>query len=232
MNLKNSVAFVTGGNRGLGLAFAREVLSRGAAKVYAGVRDPGGFHDPDIVPVRADVTDPASVLAAAARCRDTTLLVNNAGIANVAFPLDWEMEDRSREFFETNYYGLVRASQAFAPVLAENGGGAIINVLSDTVWRPIPMLAAYGASKAAAWSFTNTLRIQLQDQGTRVLALHVGYVDTDMTRGLNVAKSNPEEVIRQALDALEAGKAEVLADAGTRELKADLASECAQYLRG
>src|SRR5262249_23446365 len=131
MNLKNSVAFITGGNRGLGLAFACGVLSRGAAKVYAGVRDPGSFHHPDIVPIRVDVTDPASVLAAAAHCRDTSLLINNAGIADVAFPLDGLMENRSREFFETNYFGLVRASQAFAPVLAENGGGAIINILSD-----------------------------------------------------------------------------------------------------
>jgi NAD(P)-dependent dehydrogenase (short-subunit alcohol dehydrogenase family) len=206
------------------------MLSRGAAKVYAGMRDPSSFHDPDIIPVKLDVTVPDSVRAAAAHCRDTSLLVNNAGIANVAFPLDGLMEPRSREFFETNYFGLVRTSQAFAPVLAENGGGAIINVLSDTVWRAIPMLAAYGASKAAAWSFTNTLRIQLQKQGTQVLGLHVGYVDTDMTRDLSVPKSTPEEVIRQALEALEAGRPEALADAGTRELKDNLSSGRAQYL--
>src|SRR5262249_28753694 len=159
--------------RGLGLAFARAALSRGAAKVYAGMRNPNSFHDPDIVAIELDVTNPASVRAAAECCKDTSVLVNNAGIAHIARPLDGLMELRSREFFETNYYGMVRTTQAFAPVLAENGGGAIINVLSDTTWRPIPMLAAYSASKAAAWSFTNTLRAQLREYGTRVLALHV-----------------------------------------------------------
>jgi NAD(P)-dependent dehydrogenase (short-subunit alcohol dehydrogenase family) len=151
MNIQDSVAFVTGANRGLGLAFARELLGRGAKTVYAGVRNPNGIDAPGLVPVKLDVTDPASVQAIAARCRDVTLLINNAGIgpANTG-ALDPALIDSMREVFETNFYGLVRASQAFAPVLARNGGGAIINVLSDATWFARPVLTAYSAAKSAA----------------------------------------------------------------------------------
>src|SRR5262245_24465385 len=147
MKIRNSVVFITGGNRGLGLAFARAAVSRGAAKVYAGMRNPNGFDLPGIVPIKLDVTDPASVRAAARQCSDTTLLVNNAGIGRMGSPLDGSMEELSRELFETNYYGIIRVTQAFAPALASNGGGAIINVLSDAAWLPVPMLSAYSASK-------------------------------------------------------------------------------------
>jgi NAD(P)-dependent dehydrogenase (short-subunit alcohol dehydrogenase family) len=230
VKIRNSVVFVTGGNRGLGLAFAREALLRGAAKVYAGMRNTRGFDVPEIEPVRLDVTDPTSVRAAAATCGDTTLLVNNAGIARIGSPLDGNMEDLSREVFETNYYGVIRTTHAFVPVLARNGGGAVINVLSDATWRPVPILSAYSALKAAAWSFTNTLRLQLKEQRTQVLALHVGVIDTDLTRDFNVPKSSPAEVARHTLDALAADKDEVLADEGTRVLKQGLSRERASYL--
>lgn len=128
MNVQDSVVFVTGANRGLGLAFAREALSRGAAKVYAGMRDTEGFDAPGIVPIKLDVTDPPSVSAAAALCGDTTLLVNNAGIGAIQTgPLDGNMDELSRKVFETNFYGVIRVTQAFAPVLARNGGGAVIS---------------------------------------------------------------------------------------------------------
>jgi NAD(P)-dependent dehydrogenase (short-subunit alcohol dehydrogenase family) len=152
MNIRDSVAFVTGANRGLGQAFARELLARGAKTVYAGVRNPNGIDVPrGFVPVKLDVTDPASVRAIAARCSDVTLLINNAGIgrANTG-ALDLALIDSMREVFETNFYGLVRASQAFAPVLARNGGGANINVLSDATWFARPVLTAYSAAKSAA----------------------------------------------------------------------------------
>ena len=182
MNIKHSVAFVTGANRGLGLAFARALLARGASKVYAGVRNPEGVDIPGVIAVRLDVTDPASVAAAAAQCGDVTLLVNNAGIARVMpSMLDAQLADVAREVFETNYYGVMNVSQAFAPVLAANGGGAIVNVLSDAVWVARPFLSAYAASKAAAWSFTNALRIELRGQHTLVQGVHVGFMDTDMT---------------------------------------------------
>ncbi|WP_029921427.1 SDR family oxidoreductase [Nevskia soli] len=230
MKVQKSVVFVTGGNRGLGLAFAREALHRGAAKIYVGMRNTNGFDVPGLVPVSLDVTDLESVRAAAAACSDTTLLVNNAGIGRLGLPLDSTMEALSREVFETNYYGLVRTTQAFAPVLAKNNGGAIINVLSDVTWRPVPILSAYSASKAAAWSFTNTLRPLLKEQRTQVLALHVGVVDTDLTKDFNVPKSNPATVVRRTLDALEANMEEALADEGTQVLKQGLSRERASYL--
>ncbi|HET9156467.1 MAG TPA: SDR family NAD(P)-dependent oxidoreductase, partial [Myxococcaceae bacterium] len=150
MNIHGSVVFVTGASRGLGLAFAREALARGARKVYAGMRRTDGFDVPGILPVILDVTDPASVRAAAEACTDVTVLVNNAGIGRLGSPLDASMDGLSREIFETNYYGMIRTTQAFAPILARNGGGAIINVLSDASWRASPLLSAYCASKAAA----------------------------------------------------------------------------------
>jgi len=230
MKIENSVVFVTGGNRGLGLAFAREALSRGARKVYAGMRRTDGFDVPGIVPIPLDVNDADSVLAAAARCTDVTVLVNNAGIGRPGSPLDHSMEELSRAFFETNYYGMIRTTQAFAPVLARNGGGAIVNVLSRATWRPSPLLSAYSASKAAAWSFTNSLRMQIKAQGTQVLALHVGFVDTDLVRGLDVPKSAPAEVVRRTLDGLTAGKDEVIADEGTQLVKQGLSSEQPSYI--
>ena len=182
MDIKDSVVFITGANRGLGLAFAQAAVKRGARKVYAGVRTPGSGQTPGIVQVKLDVTDPASIAQAVAQCGDTTLLVNNAGIARLnSSVLDASMVDLSREIFETNYYGTIRVSQAFAPVLAANGGGAIINVLSDATWFARPMLAAYSASKSAAWSFTNALRIELRSQQTAVLGLHVSFMAVSYT---------------------------------------------------
>jgi NAD(P)-dependent dehydrogenase (short-subunit alcohol dehydrogenase family) len=231
MKVEDSVVFVTGANRGFGLAIAREALSRGAAKVYAGMRNTDGFDIGGIAPVKLDVTNPDSVMATAARCSDTTLLINNAGIGGIVTgPLDVRMEGVSRQVFETNFYGMVRMAQAFTPLLARNGGGAIINVLSDVTWLPNPVLAAYAASKAAAWSITNTLRLQLKSQGTQVLALHVGFMDTDLTKSIDVPKTSPHDVARQTLDALAAGKDEVLADEGTRALKQGLSREPASYL--
>jgi NAD(P)-dependent dehydrogenase (short-subunit alcohol dehydrogenase family) len=231
MNIKHAVAFVTGANRGLGLAYARALLARGASKVYAGVRNPEGIDIPGVIAVRLDVTDPASVAAAAAQCADTTLLVNNAGIARILpSMLDPQLAAMAREIFETNYYGVLNVSQAFAPVLAANGGGAIVNVLSDAVWLARPFLSAYAASKAAAWSFTNSLRIELRGQNTFVQGVHVGFMDTDMTHGFDMVKVHPDFVVSQSLDAIEAGVEEVLADAGTVALKASLSSQQPAYL--
>src|SRR5688500_6507094 len=149
MKSQDAVFFITGANRGLGLAFAREALKRGARRVYAGVRNPTDTDAPGVVQVRLDVTDPASVAAAAMQCGDTTVLVNNAGIVRLTSgTLDPSLVDVAREIFETNYYGTVLVSQAFAPVLARNGGGAILNVLSDATWFSRPVLAAYSPTKS------------------------------------------------------------------------------------
>ncbi|WP_321811888.1 MULTISPECIES: SDR family NAD(P)-dependent oxidoreductase [unclassified Burkholderia] len=190
MKIKDSVVFVTGASRGLGLAFAREALARGAARVYAGVRDPARFSEPGIVPVRLDVTDPASVVAAAGIASDVTLLVNNAGIAEIAeSPFADDAEAQARRLFETNYYGLARTTQAFQASLPGDGTGGIINVLSDVTWRSVPILAPYSASKAAAWSYTNNVRVHLAKRRIQVVGVHVGFVDTDLTRDFDGPKA-------------------------------------------
>lgn len=231
MKIKDSVVFVTGASRGLGLAFAREALARGAAKVYAGVRNPEGISEPGIVPIKLDVTDPESVIAAARIATDVTLLVNNAGIAEtIESPFSESADDQARRIFETNYFGLMRTTRAFQAFLPSNGKGGIINVLSDVTWRSVPELAPYSASKAAAWSYTNNIRASLKERNIQVVGLHVGFVDTDLTKGFDVPKANPLDVVRQSYDALEAGESEVLADAGTRALKQTLSSRVPAYI--
>lgn len=231
MNFKNATVFITGANRGLGLAFAREARSRGAAKIYAGMRNTDGFNEPGIVPIRIDVTDRASIAAAAELAADTTLLVNNAGIAAlIDGPLADDFEAQSDRMFDTNYYGVVRVVQAFEQALSAKPGGAIINVLSDIVWVPRPYLTPYADSKTAAWSYTNQLRFYLRERGVQVLGLHVGFVDTDLTRGIDVPKANPKDVARRTYDALVAGKSEIMADEGTTALKGTLAGEVPGYI--
>ncbi|WP_175870100.1 SDR family oxidoreductase [Burkholderia sp. BCC0397] len=231
MDVKNATVFITGANRGLGLAFAREARRRGAAKIYAGMRNTRDFNEPGIEPVRIDVTDKASIAEAAKLAADTTLLVNNAGIAAlIDGPLAADVEAQSTRLFETNYYGVVRVTQAFEQILVAKPHAAIINVLSDIVWLPRPYLTPYAASKAAAWSYTNQLRFHLQARSIQVLGLHVGFVDTDLTNGIDVPKASPEDVVRQAYDALAAGKSEIMADAGTAALKRTLADEVPGYI--
>jgi NAD(P)-dependent dehydrogenase (short-subunit alcohol dehydrogenase family) len=230
MKVSGETVFITGANRGIGLMLAREALSRGAAKVYAGTRSLERLSEPDLVPIQIDVNNVGSIQRAVAACPDVSILINNAGIAApVADALAEEVEPLSRRLMETNFYGMMRVTRAFAPVLAHRDHSAIINVLSDASWQPRPALTSYSASKAAAWSFTNHARMTLKDQHTDVLALHVGFVDTDLTAGVNVPKSDPREVARKTLDALEAGKTEVLADEGTVRLKASLSSATPEY---
>jgi len=231
MDVTNATVFITGANRGLGLAFAREARRRGAAKIYAGMRNTSGFDEPGLVPVRIDITDKASIAAAAELAADTTLLVNNAGIAALTDgPLAADVEAQSARMFETNYYGVVRVTQAFEPILSGKPQAAIINVLSDIVWLPRPILTPYAASKAAAWSYTNQLRFHLHERGIQVLGLHVGFVDTDLTNGIDVPKASPDDVVRQTYDALAAGKSEIMADEGTVLLKSTLAAEAPGYI--
>ena len=231
MTIQDSVVFITGANRGLGLALAQEALRRRARKVYAGVRNLTEGNTPGIVQFRLDVTNPASIAAAAAQCGDTTVLINNAGIARLtSSTLDSTMIEVTREIFETNFYGMILVSQTFAPILARNGGGAVINMLSDAVWLSRPILAAYSASKAAAWSFTNALRTELRSQKTFVLGLHVGFMDTDMTKGFEMKKTHPSVVAEAGLDGLESNQEEVLVDDFTREVKRSLSTEQPMYL--
>jgi NAD(P)-dependent dehydrogenase (short-subunit alcohol dehydrogenase family) len=229
MSLAHAVVLVTGANRGIGLAFAREALARGA-RVYAGARNVANVQVPGVQPIRLDVTQPQDVLRAAHECGDVTHLINNAGVAATGgFLADAELQSTRRQL-ETNFFGPMRMAQAFAPVLARNGGGAILNVLSIATWINRPLLGAYGASKSAAWALTNGLRHELRAQGTLVSALHMGFVDTDLTRGIDQPKSTPEAIVRHALDAMDAGVEEILADEATRQVKQSLSSPAAAYL--
>jgi NAD(P)-dependent dehydrogenase (short-subunit alcohol dehydrogenase family) len=230
MKLDNAVVLVTGANRGLGVEFARQALAAGAAKVYAAARDPSTVALAGVVPLRLDVNDPAQVAEAAAACGDVTLVVNNAGIADMGDLLGPDSIDALRAMLDTNLFGMLRVSQAFAPALAANGGGALLNVLSVASWISSPMLAAYAVSKSAAWSLTNGLRIALRGQGTQVLGLHVGFIDTDLTRGIDLPKLAPAEVVAKAYAALAAGQEEVLIDELSRRVKQGLAAEPGVYL--
>ena len=231
MKLDNAIVFVTGANRGLGEEFARQALALGARKVYAAARDPGTVRLPGVVPVRLDVNDPVQVKEAAAACGDVTLVVNNAGIAGPGSLLDDDSVAALQRMMETNVYGMLRVSQAFAPVLAKHhGGGAFLNVLSVASWISTPGLAAYAATKSAAWSVNNGLRIALKEQGTQVLGLHVGFVDTDLTRGIDLPKLAPAEVVARAYEALEAGAREVLVDELSQNVKRGLSEDPGVYL--
>ncbi|MET9240680.1 SDR family oxidoreductase [Nonomuraea sp. NPDC003709] len=221
MKISGSVALVTGANRGLGAAFAQALLDRGARTVYAAARNPATITGTNLTPIELDVTDPAAVAAAAERCGDVDLLVNNAGISRSGS----SDLDSARAEMDTNYFGTLSMSRAFAPVLARNGGGALVNVLSVLSFITLPQASGYAASKAAAWSLTNALRLELKEQGTHVLGVHAGYIDTDMAAHVTGPKITPEEVVAQALDALETGAYEVLADAISRQSKAGLSGE-------
>ena len=224
MKIEGAVVFVTGANRGLGLEFARQALQRGARKVYAGARDIASVTLPGVVPVTLDVTDPAAVAAAAEAAQDVTLLINNAGIARLGSLTDDDALDALRAHFETNVFGMLAMSRAFAGNLAGNGGGAILNVLSVASWVNRPILSGYGVSRSAAWGLTNGLRHSLRDQHTQVVGLHAGFIDTDLTRSLDVPKATPSDVVRQAYEAIEAGAEEVSTDDFTREVKAGLST--------
>lgn len=230
MQLKDSVVFVTGANRGLGLAFAQAALAAGARKVYAAARDPASVTLPGVVPIPLDVGNAAQVAAAVRDCGDVTLLINNAGISmGSGFLASQDAVAAARAEFEVNFFGPWALASAFAPVLKANGGGAIVNVLSALSWVSFPSVATYSASKSAAWSLTNGLRNELRAQGTQVVALHVGYMDTDMTRGLDAPKSLPADVARVTLEGVEAGAFEVLADDISKQIKQSLSSATPAY---
>ncbi|CAI7977782.1 MULTISPECIES: SDR family oxidoreductase [unclassified Parafrankia] len=249
--IKGSVVLVTGANRGLGRAFVEELLARGAAKVYAAARDPQSVQTPGAVPIRLDVNDPAQVAAAAEATGDVDILINNAGSSTGASVLTGDVDDIRLEL-ETHFFGPLRTVRAFAPQLARhrtgagaagdgnangNGagaggagatghagasGGAVLNVLSALSWLAAPTSGGYCAAKSAAWSLTNSQRLELADQGVAVTALHVGYMDTDMTRAVQAPKSDPATIAALALDGVEAGAAEVLADDTSIHIRAAL----------
>ncbi|GGT36447.1 short-chain dehydrogenase [Streptomyces kurssanovii] len=222
MELKNAVAVVTGANRGLGRQLATQLLARGA-KVYAAARRPESIDLAGVTPLRLDVTDEESIRAAARIASDATLLVNNAGIST-GTPLLAGDQDAVRLEMETNFFGPLAVTRTFAPVIEGNGGGAVLNVLSVLSWLHPADLGAYAAAKAAAWALTDAAREELTPRGIAVSALHVGYMDTDMARVVPAdQKADPAEVAAQALDGIERGLPEILADDVTRLVKQGLA---------
>ena len=231
MKLDNATVLITGANRGLGLAFARAALARGARKVYAGARDPARVTLAGVVPLKLDVTKPDEIEAAARACGDVTLLINNAGIAATGGFLAEGSLEAAQRHLDTNLFGPLRMTRAFAPILKANGGGAILNVLSIASWINGPLLGNYGMSKSAAWAMTNGTRLELLEQKTQVLGLHVAFIDTDLTAGFDAPKSAPDAVVATAFDALEAGKSEVLADELTRQVHKGLSADPAVYLQ-
>jgi NAD(P)-dependent dehydrogenase (short-subunit alcohol dehydrogenase family) len=218
MNIEGSVALVTGANRGLGESLVRELLDQGAAKVYAGARDPAAVTVPGALALRLDVTDPASVAEAARIASDVTLVINNAGVELGGAALEASL-DAARAEIEVNYLGTLAVARAFAPRL---GGGALVNVLSVLSWATLPIHATYAASKSAAWSITRALRTELPD--TLVSGVHVGYIDTGMTTAIDSPKHAPEDVARTILQGISDGDEEILVDELSRAVKATLSA--------
>jgi len=231
MKIQDAVVLVTGANRGIGLAFAREALARGARKVYAAARNPQSVTLKVAIPVRLDVTKPEEVETLARELSDVTIVINNAGILEVGSPLDADGLASLRRHIETNLFGVLTVSQAFAPALVAHQGG-MINVVSLGSWLAHPAVGNYATSKAAVWGLTNNLRRVLEPQGVTVTTLHMSYVDTDMTKTMDVPKATPDAVVAAALDGLEAGEREVLFDGFTQAVKGGLSSSEALYLTG
>jgi NAD(P)-dependent dehydrogenase (short-subunit alcohol dehydrogenase family) len=219
VKIEGAVALVTGGNRGLGKSFVRALLDAGAAKVYAAARDASSVTESGALPVGLDIRNDHDITAAVNACRDVTLLVNNAGVAKFTPLIGAPSMDAARDEIAVNYLGTLAMCRAFAPILAANGGGAVVNVLSVVSWITVPISGSYCVSKAAELAMTNSIRVELGAQGTLVVGVYAGYIDTDMTANLAIKKTTPEDVVSATLAALGRGETEVLADDRSRDVK-------------
>jgi NAD(P)-dependent dehydrogenase (short-subunit alcohol dehydrogenase family) len=220
MNIAGSTALVTGANRGLGRHLAGELLARGAT-VYAGARHPDQVELPGVKALALDITDPASVAAAADVAGDLTLLINNAGSSTGTGLLTGDLEQIRLEM-DTHFFGTLSVVRAFAPKIAANGGGSVLNILSVLSWVSFPTVGAYCAAKSAEWSLTNALRVELAEQQIRVAGLHVGYMDTDMAATVTAPKADPADIARLAIDGIEQDLYEIVADDTSRYVQAGL----------
>ena len=231
MQLENAVVLVTGANRGIGAAFVTQLRERGARKIYAASRSGSPVDLVGVESLRLDVTDPVQVRAAADAAGDVQVLINNAGISTGTSVVSGDVAEVRREM-DTNFFGPLHMIQAFAPILKANGGGAVLNVVSALSWFTSPGAGAYAASKAAAWSLTDSARLELAGQGTHVVGVHMGLVDTDMAAGTQAPKISPAALAVAGLDAIESGLDEVLADDWARLVKSGLTLDpAARYER-
>ncbi|QLY28473.1 SDR family oxidoreductase [Nocardia huaxiensis] len=217
--VQGRVAVVTGGRRGLGAALVDELLARGARKVYATARTAYTDDRPEVVTAQLEVGSDESVAAFAELAADAELVFNNAGVLHPASLLTGEF-DSIAATFDINVFGPLRVARAFAPILAAHGGGALVNMHSVLSW--LAGSGAYGASKAAAWSLTNSLRLELLRQNTQVVGVHAGFIDTDMVAAIDRPKATPARIAAQILDGLEADQPEVLADEISIQVKSAL----------
>jgi len=221
-SLQDAVVLVTGGQRGIGKAIVDDLLDRGVAKVYATARNPKPSDDPRVVPLPLEITDQASIDALVAAVPDVTVLINNAGVGSPYTYLDTATEE-VRVVFEANFFGPLNLTRALVPVIERNGGGHLLNAHSALSW--VARHGAYSATKAALWSQSNSLRLELLDRGIGVTGLHMGYVETDMTTAVTGPKESPADIAKAALDGIETGAYEVLADDTARWAKAATAGD-------
>lgn len=222
MDFVKSTVLVTGANRGLGRYFVESLLQRGVRRVYACTRTECSFKDLRVIPVSLDVTRYQDVTHAAVMCADVNLVINNAGIMLSSPVMAPDAPENLRREIDVNVYGLHAMIHAFAPVLARNGGGGIINILSVVSWFTSPFNATYGASKHAAHSISDAARIELAAQGTQVTGVYAGFIDTEMTAHLTVQKSSPQDVVNKALDGYATGLEHVLGDERAKQVLHDL----------
>lgn len=226
MDIKNTTAFVTGANRGIGRAFVEHLLERGAAKVYAAARDISKLadlaNDPRVVAVALDIGNADQVIDAAARYTDVDVLINNAGIATFTGLIAAGDISEARAEMEINYFGTLNVTRAFAPVLARNGGGALVNLASIASYVNFPVLGGYSASKAAVHSLTQGVRAELAAQGTHVIGVYPGPIDTDMAESFPMEKTPPSTVARAVVDAIINGAEDVYPDPMAVEMHAGI----------
>jgi NAD(P)-dependent dehydrogenase (short-subunit alcohol dehydrogenase family) len=221
LQFDGQTVLVTGANRGLGTRLVKSVLDAGAAKIWAAARDPGRLAsdvlaEDRVVPLQLDITDQASVKAAASRATDVDVLINNAGVLGFGGPLDGDLDVFERDVI-TNYLGTLRVTRAFVPILERNAPAALINVLSVIALAPIRSMAGYCASKAASHSMTQALRAELKGRGIDVIGAYPGGIDTDMVAGVEMMKTHPDEVAARIIEGVQAGETVIWPDPTSTE---------------